>query len=127
MDILELLRERHSSRVAFDPNRRIPEEHLHQMLEAARWAPTAHNMQNYEIVVIDDRAILLELCEVRASISRTFIEENLRQLAASEEELRRKRVGLLATMFPPSWRTFGAARHIDEPHAHRPRTTTRHE
>jgi len=46
--LLETLRQRHSSRG-------IAEEDLRQVLQAARWAPTAHNMQNFEIIVVDDR------------------------------------------------------------------------
>lgn len=88
MDILELIRERESSRVLFDPERTIPSDQMNRILEGARWAPTAHNMQNYE------------------------------QLSFSEEELKRKKVGILGAMFPPSWRTPGVKPHVDEVHAH---------
>ncbi|HVW24447.1 MAG TPA: nitroreductase family protein [Polyangiaceae bacterium] len=118
MNILDVIRERHSSRVAFDPDQRIPEEHLQQILEAARWAPTAHNMQNFQVLVVDDRAVLRELCKLQSSISPIFLEENYRQLAFSEDELRQKKVGLLATLFPPSWRTANVAEHSNEPYAH---------
>lgn len=118
MDILELIRSRQSSRVPFDPERRIPEEHLQQILEAARWAPTAHNMQNFEILVVDDRVLLRELCKLRSAISGVFLDENYRQLAFSEDELRHKKIGLLATMFPPSWRTPGVVPYANEPHGH---------
>ncbi len=45
------------------------------------------------------------------------MEENYEQLSFSEEELRRKKVGLLGLMFPPSWRTPGKRPVIDEEHA----------
>jgi nitroreductase len=32
-------------------------------LEAARWSPTAQNMQNFEILVIDAKDVLAELGE----------------------------------------------------------------
>jgi nitroreductase len=51
--------------------------------------------------------------------SETFIRENYEQLSFSEAELRRKKVGLLGTMFPASWRTPGAldiAAAMAEPH-----------
>jgi nitroreductase len=103
MNILELIQQRQSSRVRFDPDRTIPEDHLKQILEAARWAPTAHNMQNFQIVVVDDRRILGDLSTIPARVSRAFIAENYEQLAFSEEELKERKKGLLATMFPPSW------------------------
>ncbi len=118
MDLLELMQQRRSSRVPFDPERRIPEEHLRRILEGARWAPTAHNMQNFEIVVVDDRNLLEELSKVRTEMSQVFVEENYEQLSFSEDELRRKKVGLLGTFFPPSWRTPGVKPHLDEEHAH---------
>ena len=42
----------------FDLERPIAKEQLADILEAARWSPTAHNMQNFEIIVVDDRKIL---------------------------------------------------------------------
>jgi nitroreductase len=118
MDLLQIIRERHSSRMAFDPDREIPEDHLHQILEAARWAPTAHNMQNFEIVVVDDREVLTRLSNIETETSQVFVEENYAQLSFSEEELASKKVGLLASMFPPSWATPGKWPHDDEEHAH---------
>ena len=118
MDISRLIQERHSSRVPFDPERRIPEHHLRQILEAARWAPTAHNMQNFEIVVVDDPQLLDAISEIRSQTSVAFIEENYQQLSFSEDELRHKKVGLLGTMFPAEWRTPGKKPHVDPDHAH---------
>jgi nitroreductase len=118
MDILKVIEERQSSRVQFDPEKRIPEEHLHKILEGARWAPTAHNMQNFEIVVVDDPRVLDELANIETEVSQVFVEENYYQLSFSEEELRRKKVGLLGTMFPASWRTPGERPHVDQEHAH---------
>jgi nitroreductase len=118
MDILELVEQRHSSRGAFDPERKIPEEHLRRILEGARWAPTAHNMQNFEIVVVDDPRVLGDLSRVPTTTSPEFVEENYEQLSFSEAELKKKKVGLLATMFPPSWRTPGVTPHVEEGHEH---------
>jgi nitroreductase len=118
MELLELIQHRHSSRVLFEPNQRIPEAHLLELLEAARWAPTAHNMQNFEVVVVDDPRLLEELAEIPQKTSQTFVEENYAQLSFSEEELKRRKTGLLATMFPPSWRTPGVKPVLSEEHAH---------
>ena len=103
-DIGEVIRRRHSERVPFDPRRRPAESDLQAILEAARWAPTAHNMQNFEVIVVDDEATLEAIGHVRGGTSEEFVRENYAQLSFSEEELISKGVGLLATMFPPSWR-----------------------
>jgi nitroreductase len=103
-DILAVIRDRHSTRCAFDAAHPIPEVALADLLEAARWAPTAHNMQNFEIVVIDDPTLMTELGAIEAPVSEVFVRENYAQLAWSREELRRKQVGVLAEMFPLAWR-----------------------
>jgi len=106
-ELLEIIHERHSSRVAFDKDRPMSRQDLLQILEAARWAPTAHNMQNFEIIVVDDRSQLENLGNVESRISEDFLRENYQQLSFSEEELLKKKVGILGTFFPPSWRTPG--------------------
>ena len=102
--ILELIKSRRSIRSSFDLNRPITKESLNQILEAARWAPTPHNMQNFEIIVIDDKRILEAIGNIEYAISDDFIKENYQQLSFSEEELLIKKVGLLATGFPPALR-----------------------
>ena len=104
-EVLELIKERKSARTVFDPNHPVAPQELRQILEAARWSPTAHNMQNFEIIVVDDRKLLEAIGDIKYTISDTFIKENYQQLSFSEEELRRKKVGLLGTMFPPELRT----------------------
>jgi nitroreductase len=86
----------------------VPLTALEQILEAARWSPTAHNMQNFEFLVIDAKDVLAKLGDISSPASEVFIRENFEQLAFSEEELRRKKVGILGTMFPAAWRTPGA-------------------
>ncbi len=111
-NVLDLMRERHSARVPFDSERSLKTEQLAAIFEAAAWAPTAHNMQNFEIIVVDDPAVLQLIGAVKIKTSAVFLRENFQQLSFSEEELRRKRTGLIATMFPLSWRTpdhFAAA------------------
>ncbi len=103
-ELLKLIEERHSSRVPFDQERPIAKGDLRQILEAGRWAPTAHNMQNFEIVVVDDQELLDKIGTIQSQISEAFLRENYQQLSFSEEELLQKKVGILGTMFPPSWR-----------------------
>ncbi len=102
--ILRLMEERESTRTAFDPDKKITQKGLNLILEAARWAPTAHNMQNFQILAIDDVELLQKIGEVRSRISETFLKENYQQFSFSRKELARKGVGVLGSMFPPSWR-----------------------
>lgn len=113
-EILDVIQKRHSSRVPFDPVRPISNQDLRTILEAGRWAPTAHNMQNFEIVVVDDEKVLKELGSIKRTVSEAFIRENFEQLSFSEEELRRRKVGILGTNFPPSWRTPGVKPNPEE-------------
>lgn len=103
-DLSDIIHARHSARMPYDPGRRPSDADLHAILEAARWAPTAHNMQNYEVIVVDDKTVLGDIGRIRAGSSPNFVRENYAQLSFSEDELQRKGTGLLATMFPPSWR-----------------------
>jgi nitroreductase len=118
MNILTLIEQRQSSRVLFDPDRKISEPDLRRILDGARWAPTAHNMQNFQVVVVDDRGLLEELSSIEGETSQAFIDENYAQLSFSEDELKHKKVGLLGLMFPKSWRTPGVRPVIDAAHAH---------
>jgi nitroreductase len=106
-EILKVIQERHSSRVPFDREHPVAKQDLLQILEASRWAPTAHNMQNFEIIIVDDKSKLEKLGNIESRISEDFLRENYQQLSFSEEELAQKKTGILGTMFPPSWRTPG--------------------
>ena len=103
-ELLKLIQDRCSSRAPFDPERPVAREELRQILEAGRWAPTAHNMQNFEVAVVDEPKLLAAIGDIQQSASEEFIRENYQQLSFSEDELRRKKVGLLAAMFPEAWR-----------------------
>ncbi len=104
MELLRLIQERRSQRGPYDPQRPISKENVRQIVEAARWAPTAHNMQNFQVVVIDDTEVLQSIGKTGFSLSEEFVRENYRQLSFSEEELAAKKVGVLGTMFPPFMR-----------------------
>ncbi len=105
IEILKNIQERHSSRVPFDQEHPPAKHDLLLILEAVRWAPTAHNMQNFEIIVVEDKNQLDKLGNIKFRISEDFLKENYQQLSFSEEELIQKKVGILGTMFPLSWRT----------------------
>ncbi len=103
-DLLKIIRARHSARALFDPQKKVPVRDIKKIIEAGRWAPTAHNMQNFEIIVIDDRTVLDRLGKITTYPSPDFIRENFEQLSMSEEELLRKKAGILGLGFPPAWR-----------------------
>lgn len=75
-EILRIIQERQSARVPFDPNRKVTKDNLQQILDAGRWAPTAHNMQNFAIVVVDDSEVLEIIGNVKSQISEEFLREN---------------------------------------------------
>jgi nitroreductase len=101
--LLKIIQQRQSARVPFEPNHPIPKAHLKLILEAAKWTPTAHNMQNYEIIVIDDKTVLEQIGKIKSRISEEFLRENYEQLSFSKEELEEKKTGILAAGFPPAW------------------------
>jgi nitroreductase len=107
-DVLGLIKERRSARIPFDKGRPVAKADLKKILEAGCWAPTAHNMQNFQIVIVDDAKIMKEISDLKGQISMTFIEENYKQLSFSKEELQKKKTGIMGTMFPKSWVTPGA-------------------
>src|SRR5208282_2413457 len=104
MDLLRLIQERRSQRGPYDPQHSISRENVGRVIEAARWAPTAHNMQNFQVVVVDDGEVLQAVGSMNFSLSEEFVRENYRHLSFSEEELAAKKVGILGTMFPPFMR-----------------------
>lgn len=112
-DLLDIMWQRHTCRAAFDLNRKIREPDLQLILDAARWAPTAHNMQNFEIIAVDDESRLAVISAIRLQPVETFVREDSRRLSFSEGELLRRRTGLLASMFPESWQELEAASEED--------------
>ena len=111
--LLEVIRERHSARVPFEPERPIPQPHLARILEAARVAPTAHNMQNFELIVVDHRPLLAALGAIEQQVSPAFITENRALVSHTTAELQARKVGILSHNFPASWLTPG---HTVPPH-----------
>jgi len=103
-DLLKLMKERHSSRVFFDPDRPVAKEHIAKILEAGAWAPTAHNMQNFEVIIIDDKKLIRTIAAMKAPVSLKFIRENYKQLSFSDEELQKKKTGISGAIFPAAWR-----------------------
>lgn len=103
-ELLKLIQDRQSTRGPYDPKRIISKQDLMRILEAGRWAPTAHNMQNFEVILVDDKDLLKAIADIKSPMSEIFIRENYQQLSSSEAELLKKKVGVLGTMFPPAMR-----------------------
>ncbi len=71
MDLFEVLRQRHSCRAY--QNRPISDADLTRVLEAANAAPSAGNLQAYEIVLVRDTERKRKLA--RAALDQSFIAE----------------------------------------------------
>jgi nitroreductase len=108
-DLLDIMWQRHTCRATFDPQREIRESDMQCILDAARWAPTAHNMQNFEIIAVDDKQSLAAISAIQLPPAETFIIENYHQLSLSEAESLRSKTGLLASMLPESWQEAESA------------------
>lgn len=101
--ILKIIRDRHSERGPFDTSKTVTRSDLKLILEAARWAPTPNNMQNFQIVVVDEKEPLEAIGKIPAYMSEYFLRENYAQLSFSEAELQVKKTGMLASIFPKAW------------------------
>lgn len=84
--LMELLRARRSARVFRD--KPVPKEHLEKIIEAARLAPTAHNDQGTQYLVVQDGAELKQIVEMTAA----FLGKTARAL---RNPMKRKLFGLL--------------------------------
>jgi len=92
------IKERRSDRIAYDLKRPITKLNLMKILEAARWAPSPHNMQNFEIIIVDDKKLLKSIQEGYMRPSGSYHKRLQRSghdaYASSEEELLRKKYGI---------------------------------
>jgi nitroreductase len=103
--VLKLIQERHSTRDSFNPRKKISKQDMVKILEAARWSPTPHNMQNFEVIVVDDEKLLDSIGEIEYVTPDAFILENYPLLSSSVEELKKRKVGILGAGFPSSMRS----------------------
>jgi nitroreductase len=118
-DLFDIMWQRHTCRTAYNPAMAIREEDLSRILDAARWAPTAHNFQNFEIVVIDDQQRLSAISAIRMPPAESFMRESYSPLSMSDAESLHKRTGLLASMLPESWHELEA---VEDEAGSRPHT-----
>ena len=64
MDVLEAIRDRRS--ISRYHRKDVPDEKLMQVLEAGRWAPSAHNSQSRKFIVVKDEKTRKELARIAA-------------------------------------------------------------
>ena len=56
MALLDDLNWRHATK-AYDPTRKVSDEDLHKIVEAARLAPTSSGLQQFRLIVVGDQAL----------------------------------------------------------------------
>lgn len=62
MSLLEDLNWRHAVK-AYDPTKKVSEENIQKIIEAARLAPTSSGLQPFKILVVKDQNIKNQLAE----------------------------------------------------------------
>jgi nitroreductase len=72
MDVLEAIKGRRSVR-AFESGRDVSEKIVEGLIEAARWAPSAGNIQPWEFIIVRTSEIKSKLSE--AAFNQSFIED----------------------------------------------------
>ncbi len=53
--------------------RKLEEDHLHRIIGAARWAPSGHNSQPWEFVVVDDPELIQRIAVITTEIHDEFL------------------------------------------------------
>jgi nitroreductase len=101
--LLTLIQKRHSTRGPFNPDRAVTTQQVKLILEAARWAPTPDNMQNFSIVVVDDKERLAAIANIPAEMSETYLRETYEHVSFTEAALTHKKKGTLANIYPRAW------------------------
>jgi nitroreductase len=101
--LLALIHNRHSTRGPFNPDRAVTTQQVKLILEAARWAPTPDNMQNFVIVVVDEKDRLEAIGKIPAEMSESYLRETYEHISFNEAELQIKKKGTLASIYPRAW------------------------
>jgi len=88
VDIFEIFKLRRSIRAFTEED--VSDEQIEKILEAARWAPSAGNIQPWEFIVVRRPDIKRDLA--RAALNQTFIEEAPVVIVACADEIRSGRI-----------------------------------
>ncbi|MGB9853927.1 MAG: nitroreductase family protein [Candidatus Bathyarchaeales archaeon] len=84
LEVFEAIRGRRSIR-AFE-SREVPDELVERLIEAARWAPSAGNIQPWEFIIVKKPEIKRKLAE--AALGQSFIEEAPVVIVVCADEVR---------------------------------------
>jgi nitroreductase len=108
MEFFDTVKSRHSTRAFMD--KPVEKDKIRKVLEAANSAPSAHNLQEYEIFLIEDRRRITELKQVA---EQEFVSKAPVVLAfcahVKEAEEDGKGTGLSRKMFPVQDATIAAS------------------
>jgi coenzyme F420-0:L-glutamate ligase/coenzyme F420-1:gamma-L-glutamate ligase len=91
-DVFDAIRERRSIRKY--QQKPVPQEIVEEILSAAQWAPSAHNAQPWQFIVLNDASVKRELAEAMAQSWAIDMTEEGTKIDA---EMRRARVERFAT------------------------------
>jgi nitroreductase len=91
-------------------DRKLSEEHLHQILDAARWAPSGHNSQPWEFAVVDEPDLIRRIAVIATQNYDDFLAHGphlpkwvrnfIPWLRWSREDLERHGDGIFFRRFP---------------------------
>jgi nitroreductase len=87
LDLFEAIKQRRSIRAYTTED--VPDEEVKKLIEAARWAPSAGNIQPWRFVIVRDAKIRQKLAE--AALNQTFIEEAPVVIVVCADEARSSR------------------------------------
>lgn len=111
MEFFEVLRRRRTTNGPFLPDPVRP-EHQRMLVEAAAMAPSHFNSQPWRFVLIEDRATIEEIARISGESMRRLMEEGTfwkryrPYFRFSEEEMERRRDGILIDQMPAALKPF---------------------
>ncbi|MEM2897025.1 MAG: nitroreductase family protein [Candidatus Bathyarchaeia archaeon] len=82
MDVFEAIKKRRSIR-NYKPDP-IPDEFIEKVIDAARWAPSAHNAQPWEFIIIKDKELLRRLSKTH--VYSGFLKDSPLAIAACVDQ-----------------------------------------
>ncbi|TFF89176.1 MAG: nitroreductase family protein [Promethearchaeota archaeon] len=99
MDFEKLVKFRRSSRWLFI-DKEIPNSDIKKILDAARFAPTPHNSQPFEIIVIKDKDVIKDISEVGFRLDKKGVEGHFYWTRFTSEEHQSKKDGVQIEVLP---------------------------
>jgi nitroreductase len=111
MEFLDVVRRRKTTNGPFLPDP-VSEEHQRLLMEVAGRAPSQLNSQPWRFVIVEDRAMIGEIADIsgqsmtEAMSNGTFFERYKPYFRFSQEEMERRRDGMLFDKLPAPLRPF---------------------